>query len=90
MRGNAHVRFGGRAGETGRSKSCYRAPVRPYRRHCVHALPGRREGTCVARATAPLLRWRAAAYSYAARIEPLDAPTVPRPALPARPVTAHH
>jgi len=30
MRGNAHVRFGGRAGETGRAKARYRASVRPY------------------------------------------------------------
>ena len=30
MRGNAHVRFGGRAGETGRRKRRHRAPVRPY------------------------------------------------------------
>ena len=30
MRGNAHVRFGGRAGETERPKGCHRAPVRPY------------------------------------------------------------
>ena len=30
MRGNAHVRFGGRAGETERSRGCHRAPVRPY------------------------------------------------------------
>ena len=30
MRGNAHVRFGGRAGETGRSKGRNRASVRPY------------------------------------------------------------
>ena len=30
MRGNAHVRFGGRAGETERSRDRHRAPVRPY------------------------------------------------------------
>ena len=30
MRGNAHVRFGGRAGETERSKDRHRASVRPY------------------------------------------------------------
>src|SRR2546422_10691521 len=30
MRGDAHVRFGGRAGETGRRKRRHRAPVRPY------------------------------------------------------------
>jgi putative transposase len=30
MRGNAHVRFGGRAGETERSKGRHRASVRPY------------------------------------------------------------
>ena len=30
MRGNAHVRFGGRAGETERPKGRHRAPVRPY------------------------------------------------------------
>lgn len=30
MRGNAHARFGGRAGETERSRGCHRAPVRPY------------------------------------------------------------
>ncbi len=30
MRGNAHVRFGGRAEETGRAKSRYRASARPY------------------------------------------------------------
>lgn len=30
MRGNAHVRFGGRAGETGRPGGRHRAPVRPY------------------------------------------------------------
>ena len=29
MRGNAHVRFGGRAGETDRPKGRHRAPVRP-------------------------------------------------------------
>jgi hypothetical protein len=30
MRGNAHVRFGGRAGETERPKGRHRASVRPY------------------------------------------------------------
>ena len=30
MRGNAHVRFGGRTGETERSRDRHRAPVRPY------------------------------------------------------------
>ncbi len=30
MRGNAHVRFGGRAEETGQSKDRHRASVRPY------------------------------------------------------------
>ena len=30
MRGNAHVRFGGRAGETGRRRRRHRASVRPY------------------------------------------------------------
>ena len=30
MRGNAHVRFGGRAGETDRRQRRHRAPVRPY------------------------------------------------------------
>src|SRR5262249_62005606 len=30
MRGNAHVRFGGRAGETGGPRGPHRAPVRPY------------------------------------------------------------
>ena len=30
MRGDAHVRFGGRAGETGRSVGRYRASARPY------------------------------------------------------------
>jgi len=30
MRGNAHVRFGGRAEETGREQSRYRASARPY------------------------------------------------------------
>jgi transposase-like protein len=30
MRGNAHVRFGGRAGETERTKGRHRASVRPY------------------------------------------------------------
>src|SRR5215211_2249941 len=30
MRGDAHVRFGGRAGETGRQKRRHRASVRPY------------------------------------------------------------
>ena len=30
MRGNAHVRFGGRAGETERPKGRHRALVRPY------------------------------------------------------------
>ena len=30
MRGNAHVRFGGRAEETGRPKRRHRAPARPY------------------------------------------------------------
>ena len=30
MRGNTHVRFGGRAGETGRRKRRHRAPARPY------------------------------------------------------------
>jgi len=30
MRGNAHVRFGGRAGETERSRDRHRASVRPY------------------------------------------------------------
>jgi Transposase, Mutator family len=30
MRGNAHVRFGGRAGETDRPKGRHRASVRPY------------------------------------------------------------
>lgn len=30
MRGNAHVRFGGRVGETGRRKRRHRAPARPY------------------------------------------------------------
>ncbi|HEV2084572.1 MAG TPA: IS1380 family transposase [Gemmatimonadales bacterium] len=30
MRGNTHVRFGGRAGETDRRKRRHRAPVRPY------------------------------------------------------------
>jgi hypothetical protein len=29
MRGNAHVRFGGRAGETDRQKRRHRAPARP-------------------------------------------------------------
>ena len=32
MRGDAHVRFGGRAGETDRQKSRHRAPVRPTNR----------------------------------------------------------
>ncbi len=30
VRGNAHSRFGGRAEETGRAKSQYRASARPY------------------------------------------------------------
>jgi hypothetical protein len=30
MRGNAHVRFGGRAGETDRPRGRHRAPARPY------------------------------------------------------------
>ena len=30
MRGNAHVRCGGRAGETDREQSRHRAPARPY------------------------------------------------------------
>jgi len=30
MRGNVHVRFGGRIGETGRQKHRHGAPVRPY------------------------------------------------------------
>ena len=30
MRGNAHVRFGGRAGETERPRGRHRASVRPY------------------------------------------------------------
>ena len=30
MRGNAHVRFGGRAGETDLPRGRHRAPVRPY------------------------------------------------------------
>jgi hypothetical protein len=30
VRGNAHARFGGRAEETGRAKSRYRASARPY------------------------------------------------------------
>ena len=30
MRGNAHVRFGGRAGETERPRGRHRAPARPY------------------------------------------------------------
>jgi hypothetical protein len=30
MRGNAHVRFGGRAEETDRSRGRHRASVRPY------------------------------------------------------------
>src|SRR2546422_873716 len=30
MRGNAHVRFGGRAGETDRLRGRHRAPARPY------------------------------------------------------------
>ena len=33
MRGDAHVRFGGRAEETGRSKDRNRASVRPYTEH---------------------------------------------------------
>jgi len=30
MRGDAHVRFGGRVGETGRPRGRHRAPIRPY------------------------------------------------------------
>jgi hypothetical protein len=30
MHSNGHVRFGGRAGETGREQSRHRAPARPY------------------------------------------------------------
>ena len=30
MRGDSHVRFGGRVGETGESQGSYRAPARPY------------------------------------------------------------
>jgi hypothetical protein len=30
MRGNTHVRFGGRAGETDQPEGWYRAPARPY------------------------------------------------------------
>jgi hypothetical protein len=36
MRGNSHVRFGGRAGETGQPGGWYRAPVRPN--HGSHLL----------------------------------------------------
>lgn len=55
MRGDAHVRFGGRAGETGRRKRRHRAPARPYfyvlerRFECwllnaqhLHNVPGRK------------------------------------------------
>ena len=33
MHSNGHVRFGGRAGETGREQSRYCAPARPYFHH---------------------------------------------------------
>ena len=33
MRGDVHVRFGGRAGETERPRGRHRAPVRLYERH---------------------------------------------------------
>ncbi len=55
MRGNAHVRFGGRAEETGQPKRRHRAPARPYfyvlerRFECwllnaqhLHNVPGRK------------------------------------------------
>ncbi len=58
MRGNAHVRFGGRAEETGQSKDRHRASVRPYfyvlerRFECwllnaqhLHNVPGRKRAT---------------------------------------------
>jgi transposase InsO family protein len=38
MRGNVHVRFGGRAGETDRAKARHRAPTRPDTEHPTRAL----------------------------------------------------
>lgn len=46
MRGNAHVRFGGRAGETERPRGRNRAPVRPY--YLPVRPEGPREGVLVA------------------------------------------
>ena len=41
MHSNGHVRFGGRAGETGREQFRYCAPARPY--HHIRSL--RKRGT---------------------------------------------
>ena len=69
MRGDSHVRFGGRVGETGEARAPYRAPARPYynlledsftllvvnARH-MHAVPGRKTDVKDAEWIADLLR----------------------------------
>jgi hypothetical protein len=62
MRGNTHVRFGGRTGKTERPKGRHRVPVRPYdlsrQRLDVHVLDeeGRTVGVSAVRLDADALR----------------------------------
>ena len=49
MRGNAHVRFGGRAGETDQPKGRHRAPVRPYEGAVVYCVDEKSQVQALAR-----------------------------------------